>query len=239
MFSTFNKVLLGLILIVIVAYFLQNRANSPEACANINGLWDASEQVCKTPTDKVIFQSLSKPNPVSIISPETQISVVLNKVEQVDDIIYFRGQNTMFTKDDKTVEAQGEIIYLNMSQLTLLDDNFKGLTYFAAPYIVNTKNNETDVYAGLFSYDFKLAQATHLDSALLGKELRETDAVLIQKSVVKQNVFVQEGVIKFTFKSLGEKQSAGDYPNQANEVLLQLVALDPNNKKNASFRSIR
>ena len=55
MFSTFNKVLLGLILIVIVAYFLQNRANSPEACANINGLWDASEQVCKTPTDKVIF----------------------------------------------------------------------------------------------------------------------------------------------------------------------------------------
>jgi len=238
MFNTFNKVLLGLVLIIIVTYFLQSRTNTPEACANIEGLWDASEQVCKTPTDKVIFQSLSKPNPVSIISPETQVAVVLNKAEQVDDIIYFRGQNSQLAEDGKETTEQGEVIYLNMSQFTLLDDNTKGLTYFAAPYIVNTKNNEINAYAGLFSYDFKTDQATHLNSAFLGNDIRETELTLIQKSVVKQNVFVQEGLIKFTFKSRGINQTTGDYPNQANEVLLQLVALDPNNNSKASFRSI-
>lgn len=238
MFSTFNKVLLGLILIIAVAYFLQSRANSPEACANIEGLWDATEQVCKTPIDKVIFQSLSKPNPVSVISPETQVSVILNKVEQVGDIIYFRGQNTKIAQIDKNVGTQEETIYLNMSQFTLLDDSVKGITYFSAPYIVNAKNNEVHVYAGLFSYDFKRDQATHLSSSFLGNDIRETELTLIQKSVVKQNVFVQEGLIKFTFKSHGANQTSADYPNQVNEVLLQLVALDPNNNSKASFRSI-
>jgi len=238
MFTTFNKVLLGLILIIIVAYFLQSRVNSPEACANIDGLWDASEQTCKTPTDKVIFQSLSKPNPVSIVSPESQLVIELNKAEQVGDIIYFRGQHSMAIKEDETKGIQGEVVYLNMSQLTLLDDNLNGLTYFAAPFIINAKNNKVNTYAALFSYDFKLNQAKHLSSAFLGKNIREIETTLIQKSVVQQNVFVQEGLIKFAFKSHGENQTADEYPNQSNEILLQLVALDPNNNSDAEFRSI-
>jgi len=239
MFTTFNKILFGLILIIAVAYFLQNRVNSPEACANIDGLWDASEKICKTPTDKVIFQSLSKPNPVSIVSPKSQLVIELNKAEQVGDIIYFRGQHSMANKGSKGKGIEGEVVYLNMSQLTLLDDNLNGLTYFTAPFIINTENNKVSHYAGLFSYDFKLNQAKHLSSAFLGKNIREVETTLIQKSVVQQNVFVQEGLIKFAFKSHGENQTAGEYPNQSNEILLQLVALDPNNNSDAEFRSIK
>jgi len=227
MFTTFYKVLLGLILIIIIAYFLQNRANTPEACANIEGLWDATEQVCKTPTEKLIFQSLSKPNPVSIVLPqiqsENQTSVVLDKVELVDETVYFRGDNNNLSK----ATYKREIVYLNMSQLMLLMTNTKGLTYFAAPFIVNNENNDAYVYAGLFSYDFNSHQAKHLDSKFLGNHIRETEIEL-----------TQTGQVKFTFKSHGPKQVLSDYPVQSNEIDLQLVALDVSNDKQAKFKRL-
>jgi hypothetical protein len=230
MFSTFNKVLFGLILIAMVAYFLQSRTNTPEACKNIDGLWDATEQVCKTPTDKVIFQSLSKPHPVSIVLPENEEIVKLDKVEQVEQTIYFRGHY-------ETKDAQGTV-YLDMSQFELLSADTKGFTYFAAPFVVYTENNDSFTYVGLFSFNFSLKEAKHLRSEFLGEHIRETEIALLQSSVVEQKVFVQEGLIKVHFKSHAENQNLADYPSQANEILLQLVALDPNNDENAAFRSI-
>jgi len=230
MFSTFYKVVIGLILIVIVAYFLQTKVNSPEACANSEGFWDASEQVCKTPTDKVIFQSLSKPHPVSIVLPESDLLVTVDKVEQVEQTIYFRGHY----ETDKAIGT----VYLNMSQLKLLNNETKGFTYFVAPFLVNTENNDTLSYIGLFSYDFSRQQATHLNAAFLGNHVREIDIVVLQDSIVEEKVFVQEGLIKVTFKSHAAKQALSDYPSKANELLLQLVALDPNNDQDAAFRTI-
>ena len=227
MFSTFNKVVLSLVLIIVVAYFLQSRANTPEACAKALGVWDNVEQTCQTPSEKVIFKSLSKPHPVTLISPISEATALLNHAEQVGDIIYFRGQS-----------SEGETFYLNMSQLMLLDSSLHGLTYFAAPFTVKTQDNTSFVYAGLFSYDFKRAEAKHLSAVLLGKEIKDTAITLIQKSVVQQNVFVQEGLVKFTFNSHARDQELNEYPTQKNEVLFQLVALDPNNNAQAAFRRI-
>jgi len=241
MFTTLNKVLLGLVLIVIVAYFLQNRANTPEACANIDGLWDAQEAVCKTPTQQVIFQSLSKPHPVAIVYPDSERLVSLDKVEQIEDYVYFRGHYETLVKaasdGNEAVYDRGSV-YLNISKLTLLDKHTKDLTYFAAPFIINTAGNSVFVYVGLFSYDFTSQQAKHLSSALLGNRIREEEIELKESSVVKNNVFVQEGSIQVNFKSLGPDQTAAQYPTQQNEMTLQLVALDPKDDKNATFRRI-
>ena len=232
MLTTFHKVLLGLILIVIVAYFLQSRANTPQACANIEGLWDASEQVCKTPTEKVIFQSLSKPHPVSILSPEDQSLIVLDKVELVDKTIYFRGQNTKLLKAGNlsTVNNEGnkrEIVYMNMSHFQLLTTNTKQLTYFAVPFIVNNEKNDAYSYAGLFSYDFNSHQAKHLDSLLLGEHIRETEI-----SPVK------EDQLTFTFKSYGSEQVLTDYPNKSNTLVVKLIGLDSNSDEKAMFSKL-
>jgi len=210
-----------------VAYFLQTSNNTLDACNKSQGVWNSVREICQTPTKEVIFQSLSKPHPVSLNNPISHSAVLLNHAEQVGDVIYFRGQS-----------HQSETLYLTMSQLTLLDDSLDGLTYFIAPFTVKSADNSASVYAGLFSYDFKKSEAKHLSSMLLGKEIQETAITLIQKSVVQQGVFVQEGLVKFTFKSHTSAQLASDYPSQKNEVLVQLVGLDPANEAQAAFRLI-
>ena len=241
MFKTLNKVLLALLVIVIISYFLQNRANTPEACANIEGLWNPVAEVCENTTEEVIFQSLSKPNPLSVIYPENQRLVVLDKAEQVEQEIYLRGHYEQLLKpaegDKKPVYDRGSV-FLNMSKLTLLANNRAGITYFAAPFVINTAGSGVFVYIGLFSYDFTSQQAKHLSSELLGNRIREEEIIVKENSVVKDNVFVQEGLIQVNFKSSGPDQAAAEYPTQVNQTTLQLVALDPKDDKNAAFRRI-
>ncbi|MEL0660905.1 hypothetical protein V6255_17380 [Psychromonas arctica] len=251
MFKTLSKVLVVFVVIVIVSYFLQNRANTPEACANIDGYWNADQNNCEDKTEKMIFQSLSKPHPVSIVYPDNQRLVSLDKAEQVEQEIYLRGyyqdlvsspelkatEQEATNGQDKAVYERGSV-FLNMSKLSLLADNRVGITYFAAPFVINTAGRGIFDYIGLFSYDFASQQATHLRSELLGSRIREQAIVIKEKSVVKDNVFVQEGVIEVHFKSHGLKQAAADYPTQSNKVTLQLVALDPKDAQHAAFRRI-
>ncbi|TEW54423.1 hypothetical protein E2R68_09115 [Psychromonas sp. RZ22] len=241
MFKTLYKVLFALIVIIVIAYFLQNRANTPEACANIDGLWDPVDEVCKSTTEQVIFQSLSKPHPVSVVYPENQRLVKLDKVEQVDEFIFLRGhyEDLLQAADDnnQAIYDRGSV-YLNMSKLKLLAKNTTDVTYFAAPFVINTAGKGVFVYVGLFSYDFSSKQATHLSSELLGNRVREENIIVEGHSIVEENVFVQEGLIKVRFKSHGPKQTMSEYPTQSNEILLQLVALDPHDDQNASFRRI-
>ena len=246
MFKTLSKVLVVFVVIVIVSYFLQNRANTPEACANIDGYWNADQNSCEDKTEKMIFQSLSKPHPVSIVYPDNQRLVSLDKAEQVEQEIYLRGyyQDLVSSPEQKATNGQDKAIYergsvfLNMSKLSLLADNRTGITYFAAPFVINTAGRGIFDYIGLFSYDFASQQATHLSSELLGNRIREQVIVIKEKSVVKDNVFVQEGVIDVHFKSHGPKQAAADYPTQSNKMTLQLVALDPKDDQHAAFRRI-
>ena len=256
MFKTLSKVLIALVVIVIVSYFLQNRANTPEACTNIDGYWNAEQNSCEDKTEKMIFQSLSKPHPVSIVYPGNQRLVSLDKAEQVEQEIYLRGyyQDLVSSPEqeitehkvtgqeatdghDKAVYEKGSV-FLNMSKLSLLADNRTGITYFAAPFVINTAGRGIFDYVGLFSYDFDSQQATHLSSELLGNRIREQAIVIKEKSVVKDNVFVQEGMIEVHFKSHGPKQAAADYPTQSNKLILQLVSLDPKNDQHATFRPI-
>ena len=241
MFKTLNKVLLALLAIVIISYFLQNRANTPEACANIEGFWNSVDEVCENTTEEVIFQSLSKPNPLSIIYPENQRLVVLDKAEQVEQDIYLRGHYEQLltpAEDDIGALYDRGSVFLNMSKLTLLANNRVDITYFSAPFVINTAGSGVYVYVGLFSYDFTSQKGQHLSSELLGHRIREEEIVIKEKSVVKDNVFVQEGLIQVNFKSSGPEQSVAEYPTQVNQITLQLVALDPKDDKNASFRRI-
>ena len=251
MFKTLSKVLVAFVVIVIVSYFLQNRANTPEACTNIDGYWNADQNSCEDKTEKMIFQSLSKPHPVSIVYPDNQRLVSLDKAEQVEQEIYLRGyyQDLVSSPELKAAEQEATneqakavyergSVFLNMTKLSLLADNRTGITYFAAPFVINTAGRGIFDYIGLFSYDFASQQATHLSSELLGNRIREQAIVIKEKSIVKDNVFVQEGMIEVHFKSHGPKQAAADYPTQSNKMTLQLVALDPKDDQHAAFRRI-
>jgi hypothetical protein len=241
MHKTFIKVLLALMVIAIVSYFLQNRGETLEACTKIDGYWNGEDKTCEETTEKIIFQSLSKPHPVSVVYPENERLVLLDTIEQIEKNIFFQGHY-----DALLAPAEGELspvydrgtVYLNMSKITLLDDNRTDITYFAAPFIINTSGSGVFVYVGLFSYDFTKEQAKHLSSELLGNRVQDENIIVQEKSVVKDNVFVQEGMIKVNFKSHGPKQPAAEYPTQDNTIKLQLVALDPNDDTNATFRRI-
>ena len=242
MFKTFIKVLLALAFIIIVAYFLQARANTPEACANIDGLWDPVAYICKTPTDKVIFQSLSKPHPVSISLPDKQHLVVLNKAEQIEDYIYLSGhydQQLVAAARDKKAVSDRASVHLNMSKLKLLTSNTSEITYFAAPFIVNRIGSGIFVYIGLFSYDFTTHQAMHLNSVLLGNHISEENIVVEGISIVKDGRGAQDGFIRVNFKKHGPKQALSEYPTQASHLLLQLISLDPATDKAATFNVVQ
>lgn len=228
-------------MIIIIAFYLESRANTPEACANIKGLWDPVAEVCETPTETVIFQSLSKPNPVSVIYPENNYSVKLNHVEKIDGFVYFRGQYDVLIQadvGDKAAVYDRGSVYLNMSKFTLLTTKRSGFAYFAAPFVINTAGSGVFTYVGLFSYNFSNHQATHVSSALLGNRIREETLIVEDRSIVKEEVFVQDGLLNVKFKMHGPEQAFSEYPTQPSDVLLQLVALDPNNDKNAQFRRI-
>ena len=241
MFKTLIKILFALAFIIIVAYFLQARANTPEACANIDGLWDPVTHTCKTPTNKVIFQSLSKPHPVSISLPDKQHLVVLNKAEQIEDYIYLSGhyEQQLATSVDEKAASDRASVHLNMSKLKLLTSNTSEITYFAAPFIVNRIGSGIFVYVGLFSYDFTTHEAMHLNSVLLGSHISEENIVVEDISIVKEGVFVQDGFIRVNFKKHGPKQVLSEYPTQASSLLLQLISLDPATDKAATFHVVQ
>jgi hypothetical protein len=230
-----------LVIIAIISYFLQNRGETSEACTKIQGYWNAQENTCEETTEKIIFQSLSKPHPVSVVYPENDRLVLLDTIEQIEQDIFFQGHFEVLLAQPEgsasPVYDRGTV-YLNMSKITMLADNRVGITYFAAPFIINTAGRGVFVYVGLFSYDFTREQATHLSSELLGNRVRDEKIVVEEKSVVKDNVFVQEGMIKVNFKSHGEQQAAAEYPTQDNAIKLQLVGLDPNDDSKASLRLI-
>lgn len=258
MYKTLIKVFLGVILIIIVAYFLDSRANTPEACANIEGLWNPADEVCETPTEKVIYQSLSKPNPVSVnypktLTPDTSPSesgalsttntrlVQLNHLEKIDEFVYLRGNYEPLLQaadGDKAAIYDRGTVYLNMSKLALLTTDTSGFTYFAAPFVINTAGSGVFVYAGLFSYNFATHQAEHLSSALLGNRIRDEILIVEDKSIVQEGIFIQDGLLNIKFKSHGLEQAFSEYPTQSSEVLLQLVGLDPANNTKAMFRRI-
>ena len=64
------------------------------------------------------------------------------------------------------------------------------------------------------------------------------EIIVEDESIVEQNVFVQEGLIRVNFKSHSPTQALSEYPIQSNDLLLQLVALDPKDDQDASFRRI-
>lgn len=241
MFKTLSKVVIVLIAIVVVSYFLQNKGETVEDCIQIEGYWNTSEQHCEQKTDKMIFDSLLKPHPLTITYPNNERLVVLDNAEQVDDAIYLRGFYSELIKGKagtKSAVYDRGAIFFNLSQLTVLDSNREGITYFSAPFEVNTAGKGIFTYVGLFSYDLSTQKSQHLASALLGNRVREVDIKLMTPSVVKNNVFVQEGMIKVSFKSHLPTQAAAEYPAQLNEKVLQLVALDAKDDKNATFRDI-
>jgi len=242
MFKTSYKVLLALAFIIIVAYFLQNRANSPEACTKAEGMWIDVKEVCETPTKKVIFQSLSKPHPVSVLLPDTDALVLLDNAEQIDDSIYFRGQFeklvTAANNKNQTYYERASV-HLNMSKLALLSLEKEKITYFAAPFIINKAGSGIFTYVGLFSFDFTTGKAKHLSTVLLGNRIKEENITVKEMSVVKENIFVQEGVIRVDYKTHGSNQAFSEYPIESESQLLQLVGLDPASDKQATFRVLQ
>jgi len=241
MYKTLIKVVLALIVVFVASYFLQNRGETPEQCVSIDGYWNVQEQSCEQKTEKIIFQSLLKPHPVSIVYPENQRLVVLDKAEQADDAVYLRGfYNELIegSEGDQNAVYDRGAVFFNLSKLTLLDQNRENLTYFSAPFEINTAGKGVFTYLGLFSYNFASKESKHLSSELLGNRIREANITLKEPSIVKDNVFVQEGIMKVSFKSHSPTQAAVEYPTQLNQITLQLVALDPNNDSNAKFRRI-
>ncbi|WP_413692621.1 hypothetical protein [Psychromonas sp. KJ10-2] len=239
--KSLNKVLLIVLIIMGVFYYFQQGSNTQQACITEQGFWNESQKVCEKSSKKIIFESLANAHPTSIIYPENERPVLLDTLEKVQGNDFLHGQF-----DVLVAPAQAETgpvydrgtAYLNMSKMALLSDNRSGLTYFSAPFIINTMGSGVFTYVGLFSYDFNTEQARHLSSELLGNRVREAKIVIEEKSVVKDKVFVQEGFIKVHFKTHGPDQAASEYPTQDNHIDLQLVALDPSNDENATFRKI-
>lgn len=235
MHKTLNKVLFALLFIVFVAYFLEQRANTPSACKNIQGLWNPVKQVCENTTEQVIYQSLSKPNPVTIEYPENGRPVSLDKVEKIEDIVYLRGHYEVLLspeKEDKEAVYERGSVYLNMSKMTLLTFNRQGITYFSAPFIINTAGNGVNVYVGLFSYDFNTHQARHLGDELLGERIREV-------SILAEAERLDAGVIRIDFKSHSTDQTFTDYPTYPSEISLELLNLLDNSDESAEFVRVK
>jgi len=239
--KTLNKVLFVILIMMGVVYYFQGRDSSQNSCTSEQSLANETKVNCEKTTQEVIFESLSNAHPTSIIYPENERSVLLDGLEKIEGNDFLFGQFDVLVApaqaDTGPIYDRGTA-YLNMSKLALLNDNRTDITYFAAPFIINRMGSGVFTYVGLFSYDFKTEQTRHIGSELLGNRVRDTAIIIEEKSVVKDNVFVQEGFIKVNFKTHSENQAAAELPTHENTLNLQLVALDPSNDESAAFRKI-
>ena len=250
------KVLAALLVIIIVSYFLKNTDDNETQVETVKV--DSSNNVEQQAEDKqtdsnpieaniekstqqIISEALLGTHPVTIKYPENNHAVTLDKVQKSEGNASLRGAYSELVEgsdaDNNAVYDRGDV-FINLSKLTLLDTNSKGLTYYSIPFEINTQGKGVFTYIGLFSYAFSTQESKHLGSELLGNRVQEVNIKLIEPSIVKDKVFVQEGLIKVTFKSHQATQSGADDPNQLNEKSLQLVALDSQNDSNARLRSI-
>ncbi|MEL0630462.1 hypothetical protein [Psychromonas aquatilis] len=249
------KILAALIVIIIVSYFLKNTdgnetqvetvkvdsSNVEQQTEKAEPDLNPIEANIEKSTQQIISEALLGTHPVTINYPESNRPVILDQVEQSEGEVSLSGAYSELVEgsdaDNNAVYDRGDV-FVSLSQLTLLDNNSKGLTYYSVPFEINTQGKGVFTYIGLFSYAFSTQESKHLGSELLGNRVQEVNIKLIEPSIVKDKVFVQEGLIKVTFKNHQATQSGDDDPNQFNEKSLQLVALDSQNDSNARLRSI-
>jgi len=244
------KILAALIVIIIVSYFLKNTDDNEAQVetvkvdsSNVEQQTDSNpiEAKIEKSTQQIISEALLGTHPVTINYPESNRPVILDQVDQSEGEVSLSGAYSELVEGSSTnnhaLYDRGDV-FVNLSQLTLLDTNSNGLTYYSIPFEINTQGKGLFTYIGLFSYAFSTQESKHLGSELLGNRIKEVNIKLIEPSIVKDKVFVQEGLIKVSFKSHGATQSGSDDPNQLNEKSLQLVALDSQNDSNARLRSI-
>ncbi|MCP4321790.1 MAG: hypothetical protein GY787_08050 [Alteromonadales bacterium] len=213
MHKLINRILLITVVLVAGLYFVQDKINSPEECQKIAGVWNEAEDTCEQTTTQIIYDNLSSGYPITMIYPETDIQVEIDKVETVDEIYYLRGHYQKVlqeaTEDKEPVYDRG-LLYLNMSKMVILNEVENGLVHYAAPFIINTVGRGVFVYTGLFSYDMKTKKSEHLESVLLGNRIRE------------EKISYFKDHLQVDFKGHSEEQAVEDYPNQDKAIYLQL-----------------
>lgn len=213
MHKLINRILIIAVLVLGGLYFLQGKINSPEECQKIAGIWNETLETCEQTTTQKIYENLSAGYPITMLYPETNIEVKIDKVETVDDTFYLRGHYQKVLKeavgDEEPVYDRGSL-YLNMSKMVIVNEVKDGLVHYAAPFIVNTAGSGVFVYTGLFSYDMKTKQSVHLDTALLGNRIRE-----------EQITYIKD-YLQVDFKGHAEEQAYADYPSENKVIYLQL-----------------
>ena len=214
MHKLINRLLIIAVLVLAGLYFVQNKINSPEECQKIAGVWNESKETCEQTTTQKIYENLSAGYPITMIYPETDIQVKIDKVESVDQVYYLRGHYQKVlqeaTGDEEAVYDRG-LLYLNMSKMVILNEAQSGLVHYAAPFIINTVGSGVFVYSGLFSYDKHSKKSVHLDSFLLGNRIRE------------EKISYSKDYLQVDFKGHGKGQAFADYPSEDRVIYLQLV----------------
>lgn len=224
MFNTFFKVFAALVLIALVAFFLQDQKNSEEACAKLQGSWDKTAEICLPATKQVIWQAVSKPAPIALISPLNQLPLLLNKAQQIDNVIYLVGH----ADETQQPTKQGQrSIYLNSDEILLLTDNHQGISYFVAPYFITTNSAAVFNYIGLFSFDFNNKQTSHLSSVELGDRIKEVKVIHYKDE------------LRVDYKAFAVNQPLVEYPRQLKAKAFKLSGLQQSSDKQASMLQVK
>lgn len=213
MHKLINRIIIITVILIAGLYFVQDKINSPEECQKIAGIWNEAKDTCEQTTTQIIYESLSSGFPITMNYPDTDIQVKIDKVETVEDIYYLRGHYQILlqeaTGDEEAIYDRG-LLYLNMSQMVLLNETDNGLVHYATPFIINTVGSGVFVYTGLFSYDKASKKSKHLDSVFLGNRIRE------------EKISYIKDYLQVDFKGHAEKQAYADYPSQDKVIYLQL-----------------
>ncbi len=213
MHKIINRTLLVTALVLAGWYFLQGKINSPEECLKTAGIWNEVKETCEQTTTQRIYENLSSTYPITMVYPDTEFQVKIDKMETVEGVYYLRGHYQQLLKEatgqEEAIYDRG-LIYLNMSKMVILSEAQDGLVHYAAPFIINTVGSGVFVYSGLFTFDKQTKKSEHLDSVLLGNRIRE------------EKISYLKDYLQIDFKGHGEEQALVDYPSEDKVVYLQL-----------------
>lgn len=209
-----NRIIFIVVILLAGLYFVQNKINSPEECQKVAGVWNETQEICEQTTTQIIYENLSAGYPMTMTYPETDIQVLIDKVETLNEVYFLRGHYQKVlqqaTEGKEPIYDRGSL-YLNMSKMVILNEVEKGVVHYVAPFVINTAGSGVFVYTGLFSYDLETKKSVHLDSALLGNRVREEKITYIKD------------YLQVDFKAHAADQAYADYPTQDNVAYLQLL----------------
>ena len=167
-------ILITLLAIVSFTYFYFLHFLKADRCLDNGGAWDDQEHRCNVTLEREISNHLwtNKTDGLKINIPETNTVAILNDVVTFNNVDYFKGDYSWQPSADMI--EKGSVFY-DSRKITIISkvEAHHSRFYYATTFIVSNQDSVLFTSVGLFVYDKALQKSTHLDSYLLGDQVKE------------------------------------------------------------------